>query len=137
MLAEPGDDQARALLQGREALLVPDVWLGEATSVLWLRARRGELTPEEAAAALALLAELVPPTPTDGLGLHAVALEIALAVGHSPYDTLYLAFAAAMRARAVVVLDRAFVASLRRHPDPALARMVIPLSDWSAAEGPG
>jgi len=52
---------------------------------------------------------MVEPTPTDGLELHDVALDIGLAINHSTYDTLYLAFAVAMGARAVVVADAMFV----------------------------
>ena len=44
---------------------------------------------------LALLRALVPPTPTGDLDLHEIALDIGLAVNHSTYDTLYVAFALA------------------------------------------
>lgn len=77
----------------------------------------------------------MPPTPTGDLDLHDVALDIALAVNHSTYDTLYLAFAIAMGARGVVVADGPFVADMSRHPDPALAAMLIPLADWTRGQG--
>ena len=69
------------------------------------------------------------PTPTGHLDLHDVALGIGLTVNHSPYDTLYVAFAVAMGARGVVVADGPFVANMARHPDPALAAMLIPLAE--------
>lgn len=137
VLEEPGSDWAEALARGGERLLMPDFWLGEATNVLWLQVRRGVLTREEAQRALALLGTQVPPTPTAGLGLHATALEIGLAVGHSPYDALYVAFAQAMGARGPVVSDRGFVAAMRRHPDPAVAALLIPLEAWARAAGLG
>lgn len=116
---------------------MPDFWLNEATNVLWLQVRRRILAPAEAREALALLREQVPPTPTAGLGLHEVALEIGMAIGHSTYDTLYLAFAVAMGARALVVADAPFARAVRGHPDAALAGMVLPLAEWSRAEGIG
>ena len=87
-------------------------------------------TPDEAREGLALLRDLVPPTDTAGFDLHDVALDIGLAVGHSTYDTLYVAFAVAMGARGVVVADGPFVADMHRHPDKALAAMLIPLANW-------
>ena len=84
----------------------------------------------EAREGLALLRALVPPTPTGALDLHDVALDIGMAVNHSTYDTLYLAFAIAMDARGVVVADGPFVRDMARHPDPVLAGMLIPLSEW-------
>ena len=131
VLQEPDSDIAQALAIGDEHLLMPDFWLGEATNVLWLQVRRRILSPNLAREGLALLRAQVAPTPTAELGLHAVALEIGIAVEHSTYDTLYAAFAIAMGARGVVVSDAAFVRSMRRHPDHVLARMLIPLAAWA------
>ena len=64
-----------------------------------------------------------------------MALDIGLAVNHSTYDTLYLAFAIAMGARGIVVADDPFVRDLDRHPDPALAAMLIPLDSWAGQQG--
>lgn len=69
------------------------------------------------------------------MGLHEVALEIGLAINHSTYDTLYLAFAIALGARGVVVADGPFVRDMQTHPDPALAAMLIPLKDWASSNG--
>jgi hypothetical protein len=68
-----------------------------------------------------LLRALIQPTPTAGMDLHEVTLEIGIAVNHSTYDTLYLAFAIAMGASGVVVSDGDFVRDMQAHPDPALA----------------
>jgi predicted nucleic acid-binding protein len=134
-LQEPDSHWAEALAIGAEALLVPDFWLNEACNVLWLQVRKGIFTPEEAREGFALLRAQVAPTPTAALDLHEVALEIGLAVGHSPYDTLYLAFAIAMGARGLVVADSPFVRAMQRHPDPALAAMLIPLDAWAREQG--
>ena len=135
VLEEPDSHLAQALATGGEDLLLPDFWLGEATNVLWLQVRRRVLTAEEAREGLALLQAQVEPTPTAGLDLHSVALDIGLATDYSTYDTLYLAFAVAMGARGVVVSDAPFVRDMRRHPDPLVAGMVIPLSSWAEKQG--
>lgn len=127
VLDEPDSHLAQALAEGEEELLVPDFWLHEATNICWLQVRKGKWSADEAREGLALLRTLVPPTPTADLDLHEVALDIGIAVNHSTYDTLYLAFAIAMGARGVVVADGPFVRAMARHPDPALGGMLIPL----------
>lgn len=113
---------------------MPDFWLNEATNVVWLQVRRKVLAADEAREALALLRAQVEPTPTAALGLHDVALEIGLVVEHSTYDTLYVAFALAVGATHVVVADGPFVKAMARHPDPALAGMLLPLG-WARTRG--
>jgi predicted nucleic acid-binding protein len=127
VLDEPDSYLAHALAEGEEEILVPDFWLNEATNICWLQVRKGKWSEAEAREGLALLRALVPPTPTADLDLHDVALNIGMAVNHSTYDTLYLAFAIAMGARGVVVADGPFVRAMARHPNPALAGMLIPL----------
>ena len=85
--------------------------------------------------ALALLQAQLAPTPTADMGLHDIALDIGLAVSQSTYDTLYVAFALAVGALNVVVADGPFVKAMARHPDPALAGMLLPLEDWARAHG--
>jgi predicted nucleic acid-binding protein len=135
VLQEPDSHFAEALLRIEPDLLIPDFWLGEATNVLWLQVRRKLLTPDEAREGLALLRTQIPPTATSDMGLHEVALEIGMAVNHSTYDTLYLAFAIATGASAVVVSDGPFVRDMRTHPDQALAAMLVPLDAWARSKG--
>ena len=132
-LPERDSHLAQALAIGDEELLVPGFWLGEATNVLWLQVRKGIFTPDEAREGLQLLRAQVTPTPT--FDLYDVALEIGLAIDHSTYDTLYLAFAIATGARGVVVSDTRLVRNMERHPDRALAAMLIPLDDWASERG--
>ncbi len=96
-------------------LLVPDFWLNEATNVLWLQVRRKRLSPDEARDGLALLLAPVEPTPAAHMRLHVAALEIGIGTNHSTCDTMYLAFAVAMGATAVVTADGAFVRSMQTH----------------------
>jgi predicted nucleic acid-binding protein len=131
VLQEPDSHLAQALAEGDETLLMPDFWLNEACNVLWLQVRKRIFSPDEAREGLALLRAAIEPTPTAGLDLHDVALDIGLATNHSTYDTLYLAFAIAMGARAVVVADGVFVRDVQRLAEPALANMLLPLDVWA------
>lgn len=135
VLPEPDSRLAQALAVGEEELLMPDFWLNEAANVCWLQVRKRKWSADEARQALELLRAQVPPTATGDFGLHDVALEIGLAVDHSTYDTLYVAFAVAMGARGLVAADGPFVRSMSRHPDPTLARLVMPLEVWAREQG--
>jgi predicted nucleic acid-binding protein len=135
MMSEPDSYLAEALARTEPDLLVPDFWLNKATNVLWLQVRRKLFTPEEAREALAQLRAQVEPMPTTGMGLHEAALEIGITVDHSIYDTLYVAFAIAMDASAVVTADGRFVRSINAHPDPSVSAMVLPLDAWARSRG--
>ena len=132
-LPEPDSDIAAELAESGEDLLAPDFWLNEACNVLWRQVRRGGLDPEQATQGLHLLRSSIRPTPTIALQLHEMALEIGIAAGHSPYDTLYVAFALSQGAPAVVVSDAAFARAMRRHPDCRMAGLILPLSEWKSA----
>ena len=133
VLQEPDSHLAEALVRTEPDLLVPDFWLHEATNVLWLQVRRKLFTPDEARDGLALLRAQVEPTPTAHMRLHDLALDIGIAIDHPTYDTLYLAFAVAMGASAVVAADGPFLRSIRSHPDPTLAAMVLSLDAWASS----
>ena len=135
VLQEPDSHLADALTRSGENLLVPDFWLNEATNVLWLQVRRKLLTPSEAREGLALLQAQLAPTPTADMGLHEVAMDIGLAVSHSTYDTLYVAFALAVGAKRVVVADGSFVKAMTSHPDLVLSGMLLPLGEWAKVHG--
>jgi len=135
VLQEPDSHLAEAPVRIEPDLLVPDFWLNEATHILWLQVRRKLFTPDEAREGLALLRAQVEPTPTAHMRLHDLALDISIAIDHSTYDTLYLAFAVAMGASAVVVADGPFLRSIRTHPDPSLSAMVLSLDGWARSQG--
>jgi len=139
VLQEPDSHLAQALVEADETLLLPDFWLNEACDVLWLQVRKRVFSPDEAreglARGLALLRAIIEPTLTGGLDLHDVALDIGLATNHSTHDTLYLAFAIAMGARGVFVAGAVFVRYMQRHPDPAVAAMLLPLDTWPYRRG--
>lgn len=131
VLQEPDSHLAAALVRIEPDLLVPDFWLHEATNVLWLQVRRRLFTPDEAREGLSLLRAQVVLISTAELGLHDVALDLGIAVNHSSYDTLYVAFALAMGARAVVAADGPFLRSIGSHPDPEVSGMMLSLDAWA------
>jgi predicted nucleic acid-binding protein len=135
VLPEADSPQALALLDSDEDLLVPDFWLNEATNVLWLQTRRKLMTPDEVRIRLKVLSSALAPTPTADLDLHMAALEIGLAVNHSPYDCLYAAFAIAMGADRVVVADGPYLKAMQTHPEGRMKGLLLPLSDWAQAAG--
>jgi predicted nucleic acid-binding protein len=134
---QEGDSRlAQALASSSEELLVPDFWLNEACNVLWLQVHRKLLTPDEARQGLALLRAQVEPTPTANMALHDLALDIGMVVDHPAYDTMYVAFAIATGARAAVAADGPFVRGIQKHPDPAVASLMLLLNEWAAANSP-
>jgi predicted nucleic acid-binding protein len=130
-LDEPDSRLAEALVRTEPDLLVPDFWLHKATNVLWLKVRRKLFSPDEAREGLSLLRGLIEPTPTAHMRLHDVALDIGIAINHSTYDTLYLAFAIAIGASAVVSADASFLRSVQTYPEQTVSAMALSLEAWA------
>ena len=135
VVAEPDSDVAKLLIPLERDLFLPDFLLHEAANVLWVQVRKRKFTPDEARYAFPDLTADITPVATQHLDLHPIALDIAIATNHPVYDTIYIAFALAVGARAVVAADRAFHQAMRRHPDPAIAGMVLPLDEWARSRG--
>lgn len=112
LFEEEGSDRAEAALSGPgTALLAPDLLLAEVAGVIWKRARRGELTEQQARESLErLLALPVELAPTRDLV--ADALDLALATDRTVYDCLYLALAIASDAK-LLTADERLVNALR------------------------
>ena len=104
VLDEPGKDAADALLD--EELVAPALWLIEAANALWRRARRGEISADEAAERLTELhnAPITTVAIEDDL---LAAARLANDLGHPVYDCLYLALAI-REDTYVVTADRRF-----------------------------
>jgi predicted nucleic acid-binding protein len=104
VLDEPGKEAAEALLD--EELIAPALWLLEAANALWKRAKRGDISAEQAKARLEELYN-APVTTTAIEADLTAAVDLANALGHPVYDCLYLA--AAIREKTyVVTADRRF-----------------------------
>lgn len=113
VLAEDGSDTARALLAD-EVLAAPELLFIECANVLWVKARRGNLSVDDAKAAYAAI-EAAPIRPIP-IHLHAAAAQsIAFDLDQTAYDSLYLAVAMAERA-ILVSADAVFVKAASAHP---------------------
>jgi predicted nucleic acid-binding protein len=93
---EPLVNQARQYLDrrtaGEIALVVPDLFWAEVSSVLWKAARKGMCRPDEASMALSTLQEQELAAVPSRILVES-ALNIALKYGPSLYDCLYVALA--------------------------------------------
>ncbi len=113
VLTEDGTDRARDLLAA-ETLAAPGLFWIECANVLWVKARRGQITAADARAALAAI-EAAPVSAIATRGLAQAAQAIALELDQSAYDSLYLAAALAERA-VLVTADAAFAQAAMAHP---------------------
>ena len=104
-------DSEAAVRLAEHDLLAPELLIVEAGNALWSKGRRGELSDVEAAdrlEALLVMPVLLVPSP----GLAARALDLALGIGLTVYDALYLALAQA-RGVPLVTADRRLLALAR------------------------
>lgn len=103
VLPEPDSDAAERVLFADDTLIAPDFLLVEVANTFWKVIRRGEMTDEEAQAALHTL--------RNGLTYHPVssllagALRLAQELDHPIYDCLYVVLAEQENAR-LVTADR-------------------------------
>jgi len=116
------DGTAEALSLRRHRLAAPDLLVPECANILWKKARKGEIAPDEARLAAGLLAraciDLMP------MGdLFERALGLALALDHPAYDCIYIALAAEMDCGFVTADD----VLARKAAMACLATQVIPL----------
>lgn len=113
VIQEDGSDQARSLISA-DTLAAPDLLFIECANVLWVKARRGVLSIDNAKMALAAIEA----TPVRIIPVHqhvAAAQSIAFDLDQTAYDCLYLA--AALSERAILVsADAAFVKAASAHP---------------------
>jgi predicted nucleic acid-binding protein len=112
VVPEVGSEAASDLL-GRE-LCAPSLWLAEAANGLLKKARRGEITADEARLRARDLVD-APIEPIELPILLPSAMRIADELGHSIYDCLYLA-AASLRDTKLVTADRRLLAKTAAHP---------------------
>lgn len=100
------EDSDRAASWQGLSLAAPELLLIELASILWKKARQGQVTPPQALAGLTQVEAVIELLPTRGL--EARALEIAIELQHSIYDCLYLALAETLHAK-IVTADRKLV----------------------------
>ena len=123
VLHEADSDAARRIVEQAQ-LMAPDLLWAELGSLLWRRQRNGELTAAQAREMLLTLRAF--PIRTHGMfPLLPLALEIAMTIGHSVYDCVYLALADEEDCR-VVTADRRLQNAVAAGP---LAQSVLDLAE--------
>jgi predicted nucleic acid-binding protein len=98
-------EEAVALLDERHELASPDLLWPELGSVLWKKARAGQLTGRETTRILRALDQFPVTVFPSRLVLEG-ALEIALGTGRSVYDSVYVALAVALECQLVTADER-------------------------------
>ncbi len=107
-------DQARTLLSATHHYLSPDLLFPEVGNAIWKKVRRGELTAWEGQRLAADIATVAVETvPTRGLMIDAHAL--AIAIGLTVYDAMYLALAVRLET-ALITADDRLVRTVAAHP---------------------
>jgi predicted nucleic acid-binding protein len=112
VLPEANADRAAALREEPGGLLAPTLIVAEVGNAVWKRARRGEVTPAEAIAAIGIVRSLV----TELVAMEELdhrAMEIALRLDHPIYDCFYLALAEHART-AIISADTKLLAAAER-----------------------
>ncbi len=107
-------EQAASLLADRYDLACPDLLWPEIGSVLWKKARAGEITAREAARIITAL-DGCPLTIFPSRLVIEGAIEIALSTSRSVYDSIYLALAVALEC-SLVTADQRLVRALAGSP---------------------
>ncbi len=101
-IPEPLSDAAVYYLelyrQEQARLLAPDLIIAEMGNVLWKKVRQNELIIEDARQVGGILANYCPLTLISSSELMPAALDIAIAIGLTVYDSLYLALAVSTEA---------------------------------------
>ena len=123
LVDEDDSDKARALLDGRNVFIAPDLLFAEVANALWSKVVTKKLPAQavgKAGAALSSYMAKVVPAPD----LMQRSLDIALELGHPAYDCFYIA-CAELNDAPVVTDDRRLLNVIAAHPD--LARHVTPL----------
>ena len=107
LIPENGSVAAAQFLESDAAIIAPAWLLAEVANILWKHVRAGDLTPSEASQRLRVIRHLEP-----CLVAHEVVLErafdLAVALNHPVYDTLYLALAERMDG-VMITADNKFV----------------------------
>ncbi len=126
VIEEDGSPAARALIVD-QTLAAPDLLFVECANVLWVKARRGNISVANAKAAYAAIAA----TPIRVIASHMhseAAQTIAFELDQTAYDSLYLAVALAEQAT-LISADAVFIRAANAHP--VYRASVRPLGDGS------
>lgn len=107
---EPHSIDAVRLLESESTFAAPDLIATEVANTLWKKVRRGELEGSRASALLAAFGR-VPVTMFPVAAVLPAAFELAVSLGRTVYDSVYLALAIALD-RPLITADQKFTAAV-------------------------
>jgi len=114
---EVHSDAARRLLAYRHDYVAPDLLFAETANTIWKKVRRGELSPGNGERLVRDVGRVAVETvPCRALAAEACAL--AIAVGHTVYDGMYLALAVRLDTR-MITADESLARALAAMPSLA------------------
>lgn len=125
---EPLHDRALDLITPELLRVAPDLIFSEVGNALWLKTRRGEVTPGQARLAMAALEGFFERI-VRSEEIAAGALEISLTLDHPIYDCFYLACAKLTGVR--LVTDDARL--IKKAQEAEMGKIVIALSEFSSS----
>jgi predicted nucleic acid-binding protein len=114
VVTEDGTPEAVSLLSAGTLLAAPDLLVPECSNILWKKARRSELTEQEAMLGARILQQAE-------IELHPMrsllepATRLALDLGHAAYDCIYIALAE-KNGWHFVTADLRLIAKVRQSP---------------------
>jgi predicted nucleic acid-binding protein len=114
-LFEAADQYLQLFKKNQAILWAPDLLIIEVGNVLWKKTRTCEITGADARAILHALTAYCPLKLLPASELMPAALDLALALGLTIYDSLYLALAIAVRAE-LVTADSEIVKLVKNSP---------------------
>lgn len=113
-IPEVHSDAALRLFEGDHSLAVPDLFLAEFGNILWKKVRLGDITRDEGWEILKAI-KIVPFDIVSSVPLLDPAFEIAVSLGRTLYDSVYVALAI-LEGCPLVTADRALCRVIRATP---------------------
>ncbi|MFZ5863659.1 MAG: type II toxin-antitoxin system VapC family toxin [Nitrospirota bacterium] len=113
-IPEVHSDAALRLFEGDHSLAVPDLFLAEFGNILWKKTRLGDITRDEGREILKAI-KIVPFDIVSSAPLLDPAFEIAVGLGRTMYDSVYIALAV-LEGCPLVTADRALCRVIKTTP---------------------
>ena len=130
-VVEEEETKAALALRSAYRLLAPELLIPECANILWKKARRGELMPDEVILASRLLER-------SGIGFLSMrglleqATELAIRLSHPAHDCIYLAAARRHKVR-FVTADRRLLRAVSERATGDLAQICVSLDGPAGA----
>ena len=113
-IPEIHSNAALRLFEGDHSLTVPDLFVAEFGNILWKKVRLGDITRDEGREILRAM-KIVPFDIVSSVPLLDPAFEIAVGLGRTMYDSVYVALAV-LEGCPLVTADRALYRTIKTTP---------------------